>query len=147
MAYLLDTNVISDFRKGARCHPGVARFFADADDAALYLPVQVIGEIRAGIAKLVRAGETGRAALFERWLEELLMEYAGRVLDFDADSAQLWGTLLRGDKRDPHTVDKQIAAIAISRGLTLVTRDSGGGFAAIPGGVLAILNPFEQGKA
>ncbi|KQV90300.1 hypothetical protein ASD15_23580 [Massilia sp. Root351] len=88
MAYLIDTNVISEYRKGGRCHPGVARFFRDADDAELFLPVQVIGEIRAGIAKVRRRKELSKAGMYEAWLDGLQATFAGRIVEFDADSAQ-----------------------------------------------------------
>lgn len=61
------------------------------------------------------------------------------------DCAQLWGTLLSGEKKDPHTVDKQIAAIAMMREMTILTRDSGGGFATIVDRGLKVLNPFDTG--
>jgi predicted nucleic acid-binding protein len=144
MAYLLDTNVISEFRKGERCNSGVRAFFDLVDDSELFLPVQVLGEIRAGIAKAKRQRDDKRADVYEQWLEILVQEYGGRIIEFDADSAQVWGTLLSGEKKDPHTIDKQIAAIAIMRDMTLVTRVSGGGFKTIPGGNLRILNPFES---
>lgn len=142
--YLIDTNVISEFRKRGNAHAGVRRFFERTHPDELFLPVQVVGEIRAGIAKLRRRGGTGdqeRAALYESWLhEELLKGYGGRIIDFDADCALLWGELLSGEKKDPHTIDKQIAAIALIRDMTVVTR--GGSFALIRG--LKLLNPFED---
>jgi predicted nucleic acid-binding protein len=111
MAYLLDTNVISEVRKGDRCNWGVREFFNQTDDSELFLPVQVIGEIRAGIAKAARQKDHRKAEVYEQWLETLLQEYGNRIIQFDADCAQLWGILLSGEKKDPHTVDKQIAAI------------------------------------
>lgn len=147
MAYLLDTNVISEIRKGDRCNWGVRDFFDRTADSELFLPVQVIGEIRAGIAKASRQKEKHKAELYERWLEALLQEYGNRVIDFDSDCAQVWGSLLSGEKKDPHTIDKQIAAIAMIRGMTLVTRDSGGGFSSIADRGLLLLNPFQSGRA
>ena len=143
MAYLLDTNVISEFRKGQRCNRGVLEFFDHTDSSELFLPVQVIGEIRAGIAKLMRKSERHRAEVYEQWLDILLQEYADRIIEFDADCAQVWGNLLSGERKDPHTVDKQIAAIAILRDMTLVTRDTGGGFGMFADGYLTLLNPFK----
>ncbi|MNR63223.1 hypothetical protein D3C85_1854580 [compost metagenome] len=70
----------------------------------------------------------------------MLNHFAGRIIDFDADSAQVWGALLSADKKDPHTIDKQIAAIAIVRNMTLVTRDSG--FRAVIAGRVTLLDPF-----
>jgi predicted nucleic acid-binding protein len=143
MAYLLDTNVISEVRKGDRCNWGVRDFFDQSDDTELFLPVQVIGEIRAGISKAARQQDSRKAEVYEQWLETLLQEFGNRIIEFDADCAQVWGTLLSGEKKDPHTVDKQIAAIAMVWDLTLVTRDGGGGFKTITGRNLRILNPFK----
>lgn len=144
--YLLDTNVVSEVRKGARANAGVRRFFAAADPEALFLPVQVVGEIRAGIAKLRRrrAGDDlQRAAAYEAWLhQELLAGYGERVIDFDTDCALVWGELLSGEKKDPHTIDKQIAAMALLRDMTVVSRDGGGSFRTIPG--LRLLDPFDE---
>ena len=58
----------------------------------------------------------------ENWLVALLSEYAGNILAFDHDAAQLWGRL-----RVPHhenAIDKQIAATALIHDLTLVTRNT-----------------------
>lgn len=147
MAYLVDTNVISEVRKGDRCNWGVREFFDQTDDAELFLPLQVIGEIRAGIEKAKRQKDRGKSALYEQWLGSLLDEYEDRIIRFDADCAQVWGTLLSGEKKDPHTVDKQIAAIALLWDMTLVTRDGGGGFALIVGRNLRVLNPVKTTPA
>jgi predicted nucleic acid-binding protein len=141
MAYLIDTNVISELRKAVSCNLGVRKFFDQVDEFELFLPVQVIREIRAGVSKLRRQKDHAKAQVYEQWLETLLQEYGNRIVEFDADCAQLWGTLLSGGKKDPHTIDKQIAAIAMVRDMTLVTRDSGGGFATI-GQALKVLNLF-----
>jgi toxin FitB len=145
MAYLIDTDVISEHRKGSRCNPGVARFFREVEDASLFLPVQVIGEIRAGIAKAYRRKEAVKAGIYERWLDDLLSHFAERVIDFDADCAQVWGALLSHEKKDPHTIDKQIAAIAIVRNMTLVTGDNG--FHAIVADKVGLIDPFLGGTA
>ena len=49
MNYLIDTNIISEVRKGRRCDPNVASWYEKIEDASLYLSVLVIGEIRKGI--------------------------------------------------------------------------------------------------
>jgi predicted nucleic acid-binding protein len=142
--YLIDTNVISEYRKGARANSGVTAFFAGAHENSLFLPPQVIGEIQAGIAQLRRRGDEAlaeRAHAYERWLDGLITRFGDRILEFDTDAARLWGTLLSNQKKDPHTVDKQIAAIALLRNLTVVTRDKGDAFSRIP--KLAVLNPFS----
>jgi toxin FitB len=47
--------------------------------------------------------------------------FGDRILGFDADVAQIWGRLRVPDPS--HALDKQIAAIALVNGLTLVTRN------------------------
>ena len=51
MNYLIDTNIISEVRKGSGCNPNVARWYEKIDDASLYLSVLVLGEIRKGIER------------------------------------------------------------------------------------------------
>lgn len=142
--YLIDTNVISEYRKGARTNPGVRQFFADVESTVLFLPVQVAGEIQAGIAKLRRIGtEQARlqARIYEDWLDGLLAEYGNRVLGLDIEATRMWGSLLSTDKKDPHTIDKQIAAIALIYNLTVVTCDKGEAFSRIP--AVQVLDPFS----
>jgi hypothetical protein len=49
--YLLDTDVISEIRKGDKANPGVRAFFADTsrESVHLYLSVITIGELRQGV--------------------------------------------------------------------------------------------------
>ena len=51
--FLVDTNVISELRKGDRADGGVRTWFANVDSDLLYLSVLVVGEIRRGI-ELIR---------------------------------------------------------------------------------------------
>ena len=60
MNYLLDTNVISELRKGDKCHPAVAAWWARVSENELYLSTLVIGEIRKGI-ELARAKDPHKA--------------------------------------------------------------------------------------
>jgi predicted nucleic acid-binding protein len=142
MAYLLDTNVISEFRKGQRANWGVRQFFSAAASGRLFIPVQVIGEIHAGVARIARTGQRSQADIYERWLDSVLVDYRDRIIDFDQNSAQMWGELLSHQKKDPHTIDKQIAAIALISDLIVVTRDQGLAFANVPH--LKVLNPFRD---
>lgn len=51
MNYLIDTHIISELRKGDRCDPNLAAWYASVDEGAIYLSVLVLGEIRKGIKK------------------------------------------------------------------------------------------------
>jgi toxin FitB len=47
--YLIDTNIVSEVRKGERCNGHVAAWFASIDDRDIYLSVLVLGGIREGV--------------------------------------------------------------------------------------------------
>jgi predicted nucleic acid-binding protein len=139
--YLLDTNVISDYRKGVRAHPGVKVFFEKVESERIFLPVQVIGEIQAGITRAIRKNDRVKVRAYTDWLDALVGEFIDRIIDFDLLAARTWGLLLSSKKNDSHTIDKQIAAIAISRGMVVVTGDKGEAFSKTGG--VAVLNPFH----
>ncbi|WP_332856464.1 type II toxin-antitoxin system VapC family toxin [Duganella sp. S19_KUP01_CR8] len=141
--FLIDTNVLSEYRKGKRANAGVMQFFAATESNALFLPTQVIGEIQAGITKLRRvASEQAiqQAEKYELWLDSVIAEFGDHILKFDVEAARVWGSLLSCDIKDPHTIDKQIAAIALIHDLVVVTRDKGDAFSRTPN--LKVLNPF-----
>ena len=138
--YLVDTNVISEARKGSRANPGVRAFLAAASEQEqpLYLASITIGELRRGVDLIRRRGDGTQADALEHWLAVLLEAYGDRVLVLDTEAAQLWGRL-----RVPHpehALDKQVAAIALLHDLTVVTRNTAD---FLPTGV-ALLNPFHS---
>jgi predicted nucleic acid-binding protein len=49
--YLLDTNIISEIRKGSDCDPQVAVWYDSIDEESIYVSVLVLGEIRKGIER------------------------------------------------------------------------------------------------
>jgi predicted nucleic acid-binding protein len=140
VTYLLDTNVVSELRKGPRCHARVAAWFDGVDDRDLGLSVLVIGEIRRGI-EAVRRRDSRGASTLERWLGRLLREHAERVLPIDARVAEEWGRL--SAMRPGSVVDVLLAATARVHGLTLVTRN----VRDVQWTGVAWLNPFEPPPA
>ena len=134
--YLLDTNIISELRKGARADQNVLAFVRSLESLPTFLSVQTIGELRRGIERLKRRGDTPQASQLEAWLNLIVVEYRGRILDFDADCAQVWGKLSAAS--DQHPIDKQIAAIALLNNLTVVTRN----VADFADTGATLLNPF-----
>ena len=136
--YLIDTNVISESRKGRRANAGVRGFFERviADDIAVFISVVTIGELRRGIELIRHRRDEPQAAMLENWLDTVMTEYQDAILAFDAETAQVWGRL-----RVPHpenALDKQIAATALIYGLTVVTRNE----RDIAECGVAVLNPF-----
>ena len=119
--YLVDTNVVSEARKGRKANPGVRKFFQATDANELYLSVQTIGEIRRGLENIRRRGDLPQAGKLEKWLDLIVTNYADRILGFDEDCAQVWGRLM--SPHHEHPIDKQIAAIALIHDLTVVTRN------------------------
>lgn len=119
MSFLLDTNAVSEVRRGRDPH---VRAWVDAvDDVDLHLSVMTLGEIRTGIDRL-RARDAAQAAVFASWLGELRTRFAGRILGVDARVADQWGRLNATASRN--TVDSLIAATAHVHDLTVVTRNT-----------------------
>ena len=119
--YLVDTNIISEARKGRKANPGVQEFFKKTDATDLYLSVQTIGEIRRGLENIRRRGDLPQARKLEKWLDLVVTDYADRILSFDEECAQVWGRLM--SPHHQHPIDKQIAAIALIHDLTVITRN------------------------
>jgi len=119
--YLIDTNVISELRKGSKCNLGVQRFFESIQSESIYISVLTLGEIRRGCENIRQRGDTLQASQLENWLEEITREYKNKILSFDDECAQIWGKLMSPHKSNP--IDKQIAAIAMINQLAVVTRN------------------------
>lgn len=119
--YLVDTNVVSEARKGKEANLGVRKFFQKTDANELYLAVQTIGEIRRGLENIRRRGDLPQSRRLEKWLDLVVVDYADRILSFDEACAQVWGRLM--SPHHVHPIDKQIAAIALIHDLTVITRN------------------------
>lgn len=118
--YLIDTNVLSELRKGTRANANVRRWFDSLDENAIYLSVLVSGEIRRGIEGIRRRDSRAAAAL-EAWLANVIRAHSDRVLPVDAAVADEWGRL---DARGTlPVVEGLLAATARVHDLTLVTRN------------------------
>lgn len=122
--YLVDTDVISEIRKGDKANSGVRGFFATASKEGfpLYLSVVTIGELRTGVDRLRHRGDAAPAKRLERWLRQVATAYADAILPIDTDIAQIWGRL--GVPNPENPLDKQIAATALIHDLAVVTRNT-----------------------
>ena len=121
MTFLLDTNIVSELKRGRKCHPGVEAWHRGQQAGRLWLSVVTLAELRKGIEKL-RPRDPTRAALFERWLEEVEADFQDRVIGVDVSVADRWGRVLATTNAPP--IDALLAATALVHGLTLVTRNT-----------------------
>ena len=119
--YLIDTNVISEARKGDRANRGVVAFLKELGDSGelVFLASITVGELRRGVELMRRRGDAEQAERLEAWLSSVVEQFGERILPLDADTAQVWGRLRVPDP--DHALDKQIAAIALVSDLTLAT--------------------------
>lgn len=140
MNYLIDTNIISEVRKGEHCNAAVAAWYDLIDDGSLYLSVLVLGEVRKGIER-TRPKEPARAKALEKWLAEVRKAFAGHILPIDDAVAEEWGRMAGG--RSIPTVDGLLAATAKVHRMTLVTRN----LADVADLGAKVINPFEAAKA
>ena len=121
--YLLDTDVISEARKGDKANPGVRAFLREAtrNGSALFLSVISLGELRRGVEVIRYRGDGPQAARLERWLDRVSSDFGDAILPFDQEAAHVWGCLRAPNAENP--LDKQIAATALIHDLTVVTRN------------------------
>ena len=136
MNYLIDTNIISEVRKGRRCDPNVASWYEKIEDASLYLSVLVIGEIRKSIGR-IRPKDTIQANAIENWRIAVDKTFGERILPIDRAVANEWGRL--NASRPLPVIDGPLAATAKIHHMTLVTRN----IAEIADLDVQFLNPFE----
>ena len=134
--YLLDTNVISEVRKGPRCDGRVAAWYARVDPSDLFLSVLTTGEIRKGVER-ARPRDPDKARALGEWLDDVERRFADRIVAVDIRIADEWGRM--SAQRTVPVIDCFLAATAKVRGLTLVTRNT----SDVTGLGANVLNPFH----
>ena len=136
MTFLIDTNIISEVRKGDRGDPAVAAWWNGVAEDDLWLSSLVLGEIRKGV-ELARRRDPRRAEALEVWLTDVMSRFGNRVLPVDTAVAEQWGRM--NAVRSLPVIDGLLAATAKANGLTLVTRN----VADMAELDVDVLNPFE----
>ena len=133
--YLLDTNVVSEFRK-ARPHGGALAWLNAQQSDQLLLSALTIGDLQAGIER-VRHHDAAKARELEDWLSELPARY--QCLPMDIDCFREWARLM-DKKTDELSEDAMLAATARVHGLVVATRNERD-FAHFD---VRIVNPFRS---
>jgi len=136
LSFLIDTNIISEVRKGARCNPGVAKWWAEVAEGDIWLSTLILGEIRKGV-ELARRRDPEKASVLEAWLGEVVSGFGDRVLAVDVATAEEWGRM--SAMRPVPVIDALLAATAKTNGLMLVTRNE----ADVVGLGVDVFNPFD----
>jgi predicted nucleic acid-binding protein len=135
--YLLDTNVVSELRKGARIDGHVAAWYAKRDKRELYLSVITIAELRRGIRPIGKRDKK-QGLILTSWCQLVQREYGrvGHLLSIRIAEAELWAELAA--LRPLPIMDAFIAATAKSHDLVLVTRNT----SDFKGLGITVENPF-----
>ncbi len=118
--FLLDTNVVSELRKGLRADANVIEWFDANQTSELWLSVIVVAELQRGVNLLERR-DSSQSRLLQMWLDELVGAYDDRVLPITLDVATQWGAI--GVPDPLPVVDGLIAATALEHDLIVVTRN------------------------
>jgi toxin FitB len=135
--YLLDTNVISELRKGKKAHPNVKKWAEPLPSASLYISVISVLELEIGILLLERRDKE-QGAILRAWMDRhVLPTFSGRILSIDTAVAQRCATLHVPNPCSDR--DALIAATALVHGLTVATRNA----ADFERTGVSVLNPWE----
>ncbi len=135
MSYLLDTNVLSELRRGEKCDSRVRAWARATSREQHFISVLSLGEIRRGI-ELLRRKSPDQCPSLEEWLNRLIVGYEETLLLITEEVADRWGRL--NAERSQPVIDSLIAATALEFNLTVATRNT----ADFPAEV-RLINPWE----
>jgi len=139
MNYLLDTNVLSEFRKNTtgKINSRVKSWAEGVPDLYLYLSAVTVLEVEVGVL-LKERKDRFQGSLLRTWMEEFVLRgFADRILPFDGEIAQRCAALHVPNPRPER--DAMIAATALVYGMTVVTRN----VVDFRSAGVPVLNPWE----
>jgi toxin FitB len=115
--YLLDTNIVSEARRGS---PEATAWIRSVKGRTLHVSVITLGEIMRGI-QIKERKDPKAAAILAEWLIALRELHRETILPVTEAVALEWGRL--SAERNRNTADGLIAATARVHDLILVTRN------------------------
>jgi len=138
--FVLDTNILSAMMR-LQLEPQVKRWIAAHPADLLFTTSLSQAEILSGLAIMAEGRrrfdlEAAARAMF-------LEEFDGRVLPFDTKAATVYADIFAARRRAGRpaaTLDLMIAAVALSRDASVVTRDTGG----FEGCGITLINPWQM---
>ena len=127
LAWLIDTNVVSEMMR-PRPEPRVAAFLDSIAEEGIGLASVTVWEVLDGIGRLDPGRR--RRALTDRFQDLLDDLFEDRIVGWSLADAQACARIMeekrqRGEPLDDHVPDAFLAATAATRGLAVVTRNSG----------------------
>jgi toxin FitB len=121
----VDTNVISELRKGPRCCRAVRLWSERVPPAACYISRVSLAEIRFGIERVT---DPGFRAELEAWMQDGVLPWFGtRVLEVDEPVLVRWRHLVAEGQQANYTYaqpDALLAATALVHQLGVATRNA-----------------------
>jgi toxin FitB len=121
--YLLDTNVVSELRKGktGKVNRNVSAWAKGVSLPTLFLSAISILELEIGIL-LIEHRDRAQGVILRSWMEDhVLPAFDGRILAVDTAVARKCAALHVPTPRSDR--DSLIAATALVHGMTIVTRN------------------------
>lgn len=135
--FLLDTNVISELRRPNKADRNVLAWSTAKPLSVFFLSAISILEIELGALRIARR-DSAQGASLRNWIDQqILARFDGRILPIDVAVAQRCAQLHVPNPRAER--DALIAATALIRGLTVVTRN----VADFTATGVAVINPWE----
>jgi toxin FitB len=140
MAWLLDTNILSELRR-PKPEPKVLAFIETLPLDQVYVSVVSLAELRYGVELVTDAA---RRADLKDWLTNVIRPmFNHRVIPITEDIMVKWRLMVEEGRKSGNTFsqpDLIIAASAAHHGITVVSRDrSQFDTARVP-----VINPWEQ---
>ncbi len=135
---LLDTNVVSEPLKAA-CDKSVVSWIDEQAIETLFLSTISLAELRFGIAVLPEGKR--KETLHSSLEQQVLPLFTGRILSCDEQASHAYATLRARARNAGQAIDAAdgyIAAIAVTHGFAVATRDTSP-FEAVG---LKVINPW-----